>query len=197
MPAQNQISFDLIESVTKASLLDLFQTVIQQNLPLRRIINALLANLSQKRDSELLAIIQQSKLVEILTTFKELVKSRVIEDLDVDDLISQNFSNLQEGQQHLFAVLAFLQLLKSSRDSESPEEAEDLAQKIEDLKELFRLTLFDSQIVSQLMNLRDEKQEIVNQCPCLGCNAKFILSIGWYIAAQEANDKNMFVANSN
>ena len=197
MSAAQQIIFGSIESMKNASLSDLFQTVIQQNLPLRRIINALLANLSQKRDSELLAIIQQSKFVEILTTFKELVKSRVIEDLDVDDLIRQNFSNLQEGQQHLFAVLAFLQLLRSSGDSESPEEAEDLAQKIEDLKELFRLTLFDSLIVSQLMNLRDEKQEIVNQCPCLGCNAKFILSIGWYIAAQEANDKNMFVANSN
>lgn len=197
MSAANQIIFDSIESVTNASLSDLFQTVIQQNLSLRRIINALLANLSQKKDSELLAIIQQSKLVEILNTFMELVKSQVIEDLDVDDLIRQNFSSLQQGQQHLFAVLAFQQLLMSSGDSESPEEAEKLAQTIEDLKELFRLTLFDSLIVSQLMNLRDEKQGLANQCPCIGCNAKFILSIGWYIAAQKAHDENMFVANIN
>lgn len=186
-----------IHSLCSLSLLELFQILVQENLPLRKVIDALLANLSQKSDRKLLAIIQQSKLVGILTTFKELVDSGVIEELDVNHLIRDNFSNLQEGQHHLFAVLAFLQLLRSSGDSESPEEAEDLAQKIEDLKELFRLTLFDSQIVIQLMRLRDEKQNLVSQCPCQQCNARFILSIGWFIAAQEAHDKNMFVANSN
>lgn len=191
------MSFNSIFDFSSLSFPELFQTLIQQKLPLQKIIDALLANLSQKSDSKLLAIIQQSKLVEILTTFKELVESGVIEDLDVDDLIRRNFSILQQGQQHLFAILAFRQLLRSSGDAESPEEAEDLAHKIENLKELFRLTLFDSRITIQLMNLRDEKQEIFNQCPCLGCNAKFIFSIGWYIAAQEAHDKNIFVANSN
>ena len=197
MSAAQQIIFGSIESMKNASLEVLFQFLIQKNLSLEKIIDALLANLSQKSDIELLAIIQQSKLVEIFTLFKDLVESGVIEDLDVNDLIRQNFLSLQQGQHHLFAVLAFLQLLMSSGDSESPEEAEDLAQKIEDLKELFRLTLFDSQIVIQLMNLRDEKQNLVSQCPCLQCNARFILSIGWFIAAQEAHDKNMFVANSN
>ena len=183
MSAAQQIIFGSIESMKNASLEVLFQFLIQKNLSLEKIIDALLANLSQKSDIELLAIIQQSKLVEIFTLFKDLVESGVIEDLDVNDLIRQNFLSLQQGQHHLFAVLAFLQLLMSSGDSESPEEAEDLAQKIEDLKELFRLTLFDSQIVIQLMNLRDEKQNLVSQCPCLQCNARFILSIGWFIAA--------------
>jgi len=176
---------------------ELLQVLLKQNLPLQRVINALLANLSQKKDSELLAIIQRSNLVNILTTFRDLVQSGVIDDLDVDDLIRENFSSLEQGQQHLFAVLAFLQLLRSSGDAETPEEAQDISQTIEDLKELFRLTLFDSRIAIQLMNLRDEKQGLANQCPCTNCNAKFILSIGWYIAAQEAHDKNMFVSNSN
>jgi hypothetical protein len=180
------------------SLLGLFQILVHENLPLKSIIDALLANLSQKNDGELLEIIQQSILVGILTTFKELVNSKVIEELDVDHLIRQNFSNLQEGEQHLIAVLAFLQLLRSPGDAGTPEEAEVLAQKIEDLKELFRLTLFNSQITIHLMNLRDEKQERVSECPCpecTDCNARFILSIGWYIAAQEAHYKNMFAAN--
>jgi hypothetical protein len=190
-----EIDLNSIVQVKELSLDSFFKFLIQQNLPLKSIIDALLANLSQKNDGELLTIIQQSKLVEILRIFKELVESGVIEDPDVADLIRQNFSSLQQGQQHLFAVLAFLQLLRSSGDAETPEEAEEVSQTIENLKELFRLTLFNSQITIQLMNLRDEKQELVSRCPCLNCNARFILSIGWYIAAQEAHDKNMFVAN--
>lgn len=188
---------DSINRLCSLSLPELFQFLVRQNLPLPRVIDALLANLSQKPDRDLLAIIQRSNLVNILTTFRDLVLSGVIEDLDVYDLILQNFSSLQQGQQHLFAVLAFQQLLRSSGDAETPEEAQDIAQTIEHLKELFRLTLFDSRIAIQLMNLRDEKQGLANQCPCTNCNAKFILSIGWYIAAQKAHDENMFVANSN
>jgi hypothetical protein len=191
-----EIDLNSIVQVKELSLDSFFKFLIQQNLPLKSIIDALLANLSQKNDGELLTIIRQSKLVvEILTLFKELVLPGVIEDLDVSDLIRQNFSSLQQGQQHLFAVLAFLQLLRSSGDAETPEEAEEVSKTIENLKELFRLTLFNSQIAIQLMDLRDEKQELVSRCPCLNCNARFILSIGWYIAAQEAHDKNMFVAN--
>jgi len=186
---------NLISEVRNTSLGDLSQFLIRANIPLERIIDTLRAKLSQESDSGLLAIIQQSKLFEILSIFKELVESGVIGDLNVADLIRHNFSSLQEGQQHLFAVLAFLQLLRSSGDAETPEEAEELSQTIEDLKELFRLTLFDSLIVSQLMDLRDEKQDLVSRCPCRDCNARFILSIGWYIASQEAHDKNMFAAN--
>jgi hypothetical protein len=189
------IDLNLISKVGNTSLKDLSQFLIRENIPLERIIDTLRAKLSQENDNKLLEIIEQSKLVEILNLFKELVESGVIEDFDVADLIRQNFSSLQEGQQHLFAVLAFLQLLRSSGNAETPEEAEELSQKIEILKELFRLTLFDSQIAIQLMDLRDEKQDLVSRCPCRDCNARFILSIGWYVAAQEAHDKNMFVAN--
>jgi len=191
------IYLNLISEVRNTSLEDLFQFLIRENIPLERIIDTLRAKLSQENDNKLLEIIEQSKLVEILNLFKELVESGVIEDLNVNDLIRQNFSSLQQGQQHLFAALAFLQLLRSSGDAETPEEAEELSQKIEILKQLFRLTLFDSQIAIQLMDLRDEKQDLVSRCPCLQCNATFILSIGWYIAAEEAHHQNMFVANSN
>ena len=189
------IDLNLISEVGNTSLEDLSQFLIRANIPLERIIDTLRAKLSQENDNKLLEIIEQSKLVEILRIFKELVESGVIEDLDVADLIRQNFSSLQQGQLHLFAVLAFLQLLRSSGDAETPEEAEELSQKIEILKQLFRLTLFDSQIAIQLMDLRDEKQDLVSRCPCREFNARFILSIGWYVAAQEAHDKNMFAAN--
>jgi len=175
----------------------LFRILLENKTPLPKVFVALLANLSQKSDKECLAIIQQSKLVEILTTFKELVNSAVIDDLDVNDLLRQNFSNLQQGEQHLIAVLAFLQLLRSPGDAETPEEAEDLAQKIEDLKSLFRLTLFHSSIAIHLMSLRDEMQDLIDICPCHGCNARYICSIGWFIASQEAHNKDVFAANSN
>lgn len=189
----NNFIFDL----SSLLLSDLLRILLEKKTPLQKVIDALQANLSQKSDKELHDIIRQSELVNILATFKELVQSGAIEDLNVNDLIRDNFSSLEQGQQHLFAVLAFLQLLRSSADSETPEEAEKLAETIEDLKELFRLTLFDSRIAFQLKNFRDETQRIVNQCPCTNCNAMFILSIGWYNAAQEAHDKKMFAANSN
>jgi len=175
----------------------LLRILLEKKTPLQKVIDALLANLSQKSDMELLTIIQQSELANILTTLKGFVDSGVIEALDLEDVVDTTFSKLQEGEEHLIAVLAFLQLLRSPGDAGTPEEAEVLAQKIEELKALFRFTLFDSRITIQLMRFRDERQRMFDKCSCHRHNAEFIQLIGWYIAAQAAHDKDGFVANSN
>ena len=190
------IDFNSIDELCSLEPFELLQMMLQDNFPVDKVIDAILANFSKRPNRQLLAFIDDSKLVEIITSLKKLVESGAIEDpdLDVSNLIRQTFSNLQEGLQNLFAILAFRQLLRSSRDAETPQEAEDLEKKLENLKKMVRLTLFHPRIVIHLRSLREERQQIASLRPCLESNAEFILFIGWYIAAQEAYGKNMFVA---
>ena len=104
-----------------------------------------------------------------------------------------NFSNPREGIQNLITVSALLVLVRIPTNEVSV--ADD--KQIEELKALLKSTLFHDDIVIFFMSFRDEKQQHRNQCPCVNCNARFIISIGWYIAAQEAHDKNAFIENSN
>jgi hypothetical protein len=200
---QPPLNLNSITDVASAPPGTIFATVIDQSPDLLEIKRALNAHFSQLDNRALLAMIEQSRLIEILGTFSEVVKSGAIDELEpleLTNMVRQNFLNMREGQQHLFDVLAFLQLLRSPGDSETPEEVQALSENIERLKKLFRLTLFDSRIAIQLMNLRDEKQEQARSCrssECRVCDARFILSIGWYIVAEEAHNQNMFVRDSN
>lgn len=149
--------------------------------------------------SDLLAIVESSKLVSILKTIDNLIKSGIIDmmiaEMSVEQMLREMFSNFSshaEGEQNLIAVIAMLVLLRIPTNDVTKDED----QRIEALKLLFISTLFHNDIATQFMLFQDEYQQSLNRCPCVNCNSRFILSIGWYVAAQEAHDKNAFVENS-
>ena len=185
-----------ISGLTNQSLEDIIAALLSSNSSTRQVIVAAFACLSQKPVPELIALVQNSKLVSILKTLDDLIKAQVIEDMNVEPMLREmfsNFSNSREGIQNFIAVSALLVLVRIPTNDVS---VVDDAQ-IEELKALLKSTLFHNDIVIFFMGFRDEQQQRQIQCPCVNCKARFILSIGWYIAAQEAHDKNAFVENSN
>jgi hypothetical protein len=196
----DQSNLNSISYVTGKSPQDLLQTLLNRNLTVKQVIDALFACLSQLSVRELLAIVEDSKLVSILTTMDELIQSGMLDVMILENPLGtilkqdmfSNFSSQIDGQNNLIAVVAMLVLLRIPTNDVT----KDKDRRIEDLKLLFRSTLFHNDIATQFMVFRDEFQQTLNLCPCVNCKARFILSIGWYIAAQEAHDNDAFVENS-
>jgi hypothetical protein len=141
--------------------------------------------------------IDGSTLVSSLQILNELVVSEAIYDGDGDlrkllQDIFDDFSDQNAGQEHLFAVLALVQLIQVPTSEVTPEEDN----KIEALKLLFLSTLFDDGIVVQFMGFRDEYEQRARRYPFPNRNATFIFAIGWYVAAQNAHNANAFVGNA-
>jgi hypothetical protein len=129
-----------------------------------------------------------------LQILNELVVSDAIYDVDLRRILQDIFDDFSDqiaGQQHLFAVLALVQLMQVPTNEVTPEEDN----KIEAFKLLFRSTIFNDRIIVQLMGVHEDFEHHARKCPCPNCNATFIFAIGWYIAAQNAHNANAFVAN--
>jgi hypothetical protein len=177
-----------ISGLTSQTPEDIIAALLSSNSSINQVLDAVFACLSQRTVPELLALVESSALVSKLKTLDDLIKSKVIAEMDVKEMLREmfsNFSNSREGIQNLIAVSALLVLL-SIDDNEKNEE----------LKALIISSLFHDDIVVHLMNIRDEKQQHRNRCPsCVDCNARFILSIGWYVAAQDAHNVNAFLRN--
>jgi hypothetical protein len=194
----DQSPFNSISGLTSRNPADLIQDFLSKNFSFKQVLDAVIACLSQKPVPELLELVESSALVSKLKTLDDLIKSKVIAEMDVKEMLLDmfsNFSNSREGIHNLIAVSALLVLVQIPTNDVTVADDE----RIEALKLLYRSTLFHDDIVIYFMGIRDEQQQRRNQCPCVNCNARFILSIGWYIAAQEAHDEkvNAFVENSN
>ena len=191
-----QLPYNSIFDLTNQTPEELIADLLRSNRPIREVIAAVFACLSQKPVRELLQIVERSNLVSIFRTLDNLIKSKVIADMNVEEMLREmfsNFSNSREGIENLIAVSALLVLVRIPTNDVIINDDE----KIEELKALFKSSLFNDIIVIHFMGFRDEQQRRLNGCPCVNCNARFILSIGWYIAAQDAHDQNAFVENSN
>jgi hypothetical protein len=193
---QDHSFLNSIYDLTGHSPQAVLQIVLRNNLPITRVINALFASLSQMSVSDLLTIVESSNLVSILKTIDNIVKSGTIDEMiaemSVEHTLREMFSNFADGEENLIAVIAMLVLMKIPTNDVAKSDDEQ----IEALKLLFRSTLFHNDIVIHFMGFRDEFQQRLNDCPCVNCNSPFILSIGWYIAAQGAHDANEFAENS-
>jgi hypothetical protein len=191
-----QSHFNLISGLTSHDPQVIIPDLLSRNSSFKQVLDAVLACLSQKPVQELLTLVKSSTLFSILKTLDDLIKSQVIAEMDVKQMLREmfsNFSNSREGMQHLIAVIALLVLVQIPTNDVSVPDDEH----IEALKLLFRSTLFNDDIVIFFMGFRDEQQQHRDRCPCVNCNARFIFSIGWYVAAQEAHNRNAFVENSN
>ena len=191
-----QLPYNSIFDLTNQTPEELIADLLRSNRPIREVIAAVFACLSQKPVRELLQIVERSNLVSILRTIRDLIQSQVIAEMNVPEMLREmfsNFSNSREGIENLIAVSALLVLVRIPTNDVSVADDEQ----IEELKALFRSSLFCDDIVIHFMGFRDEQQRRLSGCPCMNCNARFILSIGWYIAAQDAHEHNAFVENSN
>jgi hypothetical protein len=194
------LQFNSISGLTSHNPQVIIPDLLSSNFSFKQVLDAVFACLSQKPVPELLALVESSSLLSRLKTLDNLIKSKVIDELiqgmSVEPMLREmfsNFSNSRDGIQNLIAVSALLVLVRIPTNDVSV--ADD--KRIEKLKLLFLSTLFHNDIVIFFMGFRDEQQQHRDRCPCVNCNARFILSIGWYIAAQEAHDRNAFVENSN
>jgi hypothetical protein len=200
-----QLPNNSISDLLSQNPADLIQYLLSSNSSSIQVRDAVFACLSQKPVRELIELVESSALFSKFLTLDNIIKSELIADMNVEEMLREmfsNFSNLREGIQNLIAVSALLVLVRIPTNEVSV--ADD--KKIEELKALLKTTLFCDDIVIYFMIFRDEQQQRRNQCacrrnqrPCMNCNARFILSIGWYVAAQEAHDEkvNPFVENSN
>ena len=196
---QNNSIFDF----TSRTPQNIIEALLSRNSSFKQVGDAIFACLSQKSVQELLTLVESSALFSILKTLDDLIKSKVIAEMDVKQMLREmfsNFSNSREGIENLIAVIALLVLVRIPTNDVSIADDE----RIEDLKLLFRSTLFHNDIVTIFLLFEEEQHLRRNQCPCrrnqrpcVNCNARFILSIGWYVAAQEAHNRNAFVKNSN
>jgi len=182
-----QLPLNSISGLTSHTPEGIITALLSSNSSINQVLDAVFACLSQKPVPELFALVENSKLISILKTLRELIVSKVIAEMNVNETLLEmfsNFSNSRDGIQNLIAVSALLVLLSIYDD-----------EKIEELKALIISSLFHDDIVVHLMNIRDEKQQHRNWCAYVDCNARFILSIGWYVAAQDAHDINSFLRN--
>jgi hypothetical protein len=201
------LQFNSISGLTGQTPEEIIAALLSRNSSIRQLLDAVFACLSQKPVQELLALVESSALFSRLKTINDLIKSRVIDELIQEMILEQilremfsNLSNSREGIENLIAVIALLVLVRIPTNDVSIADDE----RIEDLKLLFRSTLFHNDIVTIFLLFEEEQHLRRNQCPCrrnqrpcVNCNARFILSIGWYVAAQEAHNRNAFVKNSN
>ena len=188
------LEFNSIRDFELADMPSLLQQLLAAEVPFTRILDALFVRFSSMSVQELFRYIDASTLVSGLQILSELVVSDAIYDVDLRRILQDIFDDFSDqiaGQQHLFAVLALVQLMQVPTNEVTPEEDN----KIEAFKLLFLSTLFDDGIVVQFMGFRDEYEQRARRCPCPNCNATFIFAIGWYIAAQNAHNGNAFVAN--
>ena len=171
---------------------NLWDELLMANLPLWQISHTMSARFSIMSVEELLELVEGYSLVSKLEIVLQLVASEVIYDMGVKSVLTEMFfGSANEIEENFFAVIALLQLLRLPTSEVSSEQD----QRIEGLKELFRSSLFHDDIVIHFMSFRDEKQQNAQRCPCPNCNARYILSIGWYIVAQDAHNDNAFVKN--
>jgi len=171
---------------------DLLDRLFNANLSIGQIFDAMSARFSIMSVEELLELVEGSSLVSKLEMLQQLVDSGVIYDMGVKSVLTEMFiGSANEIEENFFAVIALLQLLRLPTSEVSSEQD----QRIEGLKRLFRTSLFHDNIVIHFMSFRDEKQQNAQRCPCPNCNARYILSIGWYIVAQDAHNDNAFVKN--
>lgn len=196
---QLPLEFNSISGLTGQSPQAVIQILFSRNPTLKQVIDGLSACLSQMPVSNLLAIVESSELVLILKTIYEDVKldriDAIFAEMSVRQYLEKKFSyfsNLAHGEENLIAVIAMLVLLRIPTNDVT----EDEDRRIEALKLLFISTLFHNDIATQFMLFRDEFQRHQGLHSSVNCNSRFILSIGWYIAAQEAHDKDAFVENS-
>jgi hypothetical protein len=191
-----QLPLNSISVFTDQSPGDIIKALLASNRPINEVIAAVFACLSQKPVPELLQIVESSNLFSMLRKILDRIESQVIADMNVVEMLREMFSNFsdpREGIENLIAVSALLVLVRIPTNDVSVADDE----KIEELKALVKSSLFCDDIVIHFIGFHDEQQRRLNGCPCVNCNARFILSIGWYIAAQDAHDQNAFVANAN
>ncbi len=200
------LQFNSISDFTSQTLQNIIEASLSRNSSFKQVKDDIFACLSQKQVEELIVLVQSSALVSILKTIDDLIKSRVIDELIREMTLEQilremfsNFSNLREGIQNLIAVIALLVLVQIPTNDVSVAIDKD----IEAIKLLFLSTLFHNDIVTIFLLFEEEQQLHRNQCPCrrnqrpcVNCNARFIRSFGWYVAAQDAHNRNAFVENS-
>ncbi len=179
-----------LSSLVEMSKEDLLYDLLKANLSIRQIFDAMSVRLSNMDVEDLLKLVEGSSLVSKLEIVQQLVASEVIYDMGVKSVLTDMFDD-NEREQNFFAVIALVQLLRLPTNEVSSEQD----QRIEVLKGLFRSSLFHDDIVIHFMSFRDEKQRNAKRCPCPNCNAKYILSIGWYIVAQDAHNIDAFVRN--
>jgi len=191
-----QLLFNSIFDLTSRNPEVLIAELLRSNFSHIQVLDAVFACLSQKPVPELLAIVENSKIISIFRTLDNLIKSKVIADMNVEEMFQEmfsNFSNRQEGIENLIAVIALLVLVRIPTNDVSVADDEH----IEELKALLKTTLFHDDVVIYFMDIRDKQEQRLSGCSCVKCKALFILSIGWYVAAQEAHNMNAFVENSN
>ena len=188
------LQFNSIPEFQSADMPSLLQQLLDAGAPFTRILDALFTRFSSMSVQELFRYVDASTLVSGLQILNELVVSDAIYDVDLRGILQDIFGNFSDqiaGQQHLFAVLALVQLMQVPTNEVTPEEDN----KIEAFKLLFRSTMFNDGVVVQLMGVHEDFEHHARRCPCHNCNANFIFAIGWYIAAQNAHNRNAFVAN--
>ena len=127
-----------ISDLTGQSPQGLLQYVFEKNFPMQRVIDAMFACLSQMSVSDLLTIVESSKLVSILKTIDDIVKSGTIDEMiakmNVEHTLREMFSNFADGEENLIAVIAMLVLMKIPTNYVAKSDDEQ----IEALKLLFR-----------------------------------------------------------
>jgi hypothetical protein len=171
---------------------ELLRQLLRKKLSIGQIFDAISARFSNVSVEELLELVKSSSLVSKLEILLQLVVSGVIYDMGVATVLTEMFfGSEKESEESFFAVIAIVQLLRLP----SSEVSSMQDQSIEELKGLFRSSLFHDDIVIHFMSFRDEKQQNAQRCPCPNCNARYIISIGWYIVAQDAHNDNAFVKN--
>ena len=193
MAAQIELP-NIIRDFSNKSSHDILAIVIGMGESAGSSFDALNANSSQKSVSDLIFTFKDSGLIDRLTTLRELMQSEILFQGDVQDTLSQifsDFSDLKQGKKFLFGANALVTLCNIPADSElSPEQNAQ----IEEFKRLVRKTLFDDSVVIHLMDVRDSKELELSRCPCRNCIARYLLSIGWYRVLQDKMDTNLFDA---
>jgi hypothetical protein len=173
---------------------ELLRHLFMENLPPRQIFDAMFAKFSNMSVEDLLKLVEGSSLFSMLGIVQQLLKSGVMHDMGVESVLSdmfEGFRNQQKGKQHLFAVIALVQLLRLPTNMVSNEQNK----MIEEVKFLFLSTLFHNDIVIHFMVTHEQQQQDASLCPCPNCNKTYILSIGWYMLAQDAHNADAFVKN--
>lgn len=189
-PTFNSISGP--SGLMEMSIEDLWDQLLMANLSIGQIFDAMSARFSKMPVEELLKLVESSSLFSKLEILQQLVASGVIYDMGVKSVLTEMFiGSANQIEENFFAVIALVQLLRLPTNEVSSEQD----QHIEGLKRLFRSSLFHDDIVIHFMSFRDEKQQNAQRCPCPNCNARYILSIGWYIVAQDAHNADAFVRN--
>jgi hypothetical protein len=186
--------FNSISGLADKPIEELLRHLFMENLSPRQIFDAMSARFSSMPVEELLTLLTGSPLVSMLEIVQQLLKSGVMHEIGILQVLSdmfEGFRNQQKGKQHLFAVIALVQLLKVPTNMVSIEQDK----KIEQLKCLFLSTLFHNDIVLHFMVTHEQQQQDASLCPCPNCNKTYILSIGWYIVAQDAHNADAFVKN--